>query len=325
MIINVFGPESFGFGCLECVRHKPEFDMSNTTCNQPWVHVFKNSTAFVERDKMTVRPANTTFHISHTRPNKMTITRSIERGVWLSDNSYNYVHFLNSIVPRIALLKKADKFDNAIFIVEENSGYRKDFLEDIIGIPHNQIVVLMENMVFECGEFIITSRPVDLPFGYPSWAINYMRSLFPEELNNSKRDKKIYVSRHDSNRRRVNNEQEVITALTEQGFETVWLEGMHVRDQVRLFNQAEIIVTPHGAALGNLLWCEAGTKIVEIFNDAYINAMYYALARRMQLDYRVMFDVNPIFAIPGEDRIPFEIAQSLNIDVNVPELLEKIK
>lgn len=47
----------------------------------------------------------------------------------------------------------------------------------------------------------------------------------------------------------------------------VRLEGLPIKDQMKIFRDASCIVMQHGAAMTNLIWCEKGTYVVEIRSD----------------------------------------------------------
>jgi len=81
--------------------------------------------------------------------------------------------------------------------------------------------------------------------------------------------KKIYIDRNDSlantkGLRLITNENEVKRTLINNGFKSVTLGNFHFSDQVKIFNNAEIIVGLHGAGFANLCFCRPGTKIVEL-------------------------------------------------------------
>jgi capsular polysaccharide biosynthesis protein len=74
------------------------------------------------------------------------------------------------------------------------------------------------------------------------------------------------------------------------GFTTLSLSGLSFEEQVRLFNNAEVIVSPHGAGLANLVFCKEGTKIIEIFSKGWVGTMYYDLAQKLDLEYYYQLD-----------------------------------
>ena len=50
----------------------------------------------------------------------------------------------------------------------------------------------------------------------------------------------------------------------EKGFKIVTLSNLDFREQIKIFNNADVIVGLHGAAFANLCFCKPGTKVVEI-------------------------------------------------------------
>ena len=45
------------------------------------------------------------------------------------------------------------------------------------------------------------------------------------------------------------------------------LEGLSVAQQASLFNEASVILSPHGAGLSNIVFCEPSTTIIELYNS----------------------------------------------------------
>ncbi len=57
-------------------------------------------------------------------------------------------------------------------------------------------------------------------------------------------------------------------------------EDLSVREQARLFHDAEIVIAPHGAALANLVFCRPGTHILEL-TDEPLDFGWYTFTRRL--------------------------------------------
>jgi capsular polysaccharide biosynthesis protein len=76
--------------------------------------------------------------------------------------------------------------------------------------------------------------------------------------------KYIYISRNDSPYRRVLNETDIMNYLEPRGFQKVILTGIPLLEQMAMFHNAEIIITVHGAALTNSLFCKPNTRIIEL-------------------------------------------------------------
>ena len=91
-----------------------------------------------------------------------------------------------------------------------------------------------------------------------------------------KRSRRLLIERKGPTRM-IGNFDAVQALLSQEGFETVSLEGMSPSDQILLFQSAEFVVGAHGAGLANLLFCEHGTKVIEL--------MPYSRNAAILLDY----------------------------------------
>jgi hypothetical protein len=97
---------------------------------------------------------------------------------------------------------------------------------------------------------------------------------------------RLYISRRKPSARVVVNEMDLISPLSQLGFQICWLEEMPFEEQVRLFRNAEIVVGPHGAGLTNLIFCPARTQVVEILPEGYEKHFYWGVSTELKLDYR---------------------------------------
>src|SRR6476469_9150065 len=87
----------------------------------------------------------------------------------------------------------------------------------------------------------------------------------PSTTIKSRQLKRIYISRNAGTERRTINEYEVLNLLNELGFTRIFAESISFAEQVSLMAQAEVVVLMHGSAVINLVFCQPGTKVIEIF------------------------------------------------------------
>jgi len=84
---------------------------------------------------------------------------------------------------------------------------------------------------------------------------------------------KIYISRPKTVGRYLINEDEVLEALTPFGFVAYTLENLSLSDQVKLFSQAEIVVSAHGAGLTNMIFAQ-NLIVIELFGSFGIPTLF---------------------------------------------------
>ncbi len=98
---------------------------------------------------------------------------------------------------------------------------------------------------------------------------------------------RIYVTRQSATVRRIKNQEEVLTVLDKFDIQPYALETLSVREQVRLFANAELVVSPHGAGLTNLVYSSSPT-VLELFGDKE-KTTFYRLSKLMGFEYHAMF------------------------------------
>ena len=135
--------------------------------------------------------------------------------------------------------------------------------------------------------------------------------------------RKIVVLRPGAKTRRMTNSDELLLAL--KGWETVVLETMTVREQMKTFAEATHIVAAHGAGLVNLLWCRPGTKVIEIQDTKMIHKKVYPLlSHHLGLKHELyLADTVPIKLEGGKKPKGIKrLSDLINFKINIPDLLK---
>ena len=101
---------------------------------------------------------------------------------------------------------------------------------------------------------------------------------------------RIYISR--SGRRRIVNESDLISMLKGYGFVIVDDQPRPVAEQVALYKNASFIIGPHGASFTNIIWCEPGTHLFELFSPSYAPPHFQYLASVLQINYSAYYEGN---------------------------------
>ena len=114
--------------------------------------------------------------------------------------------------------------------------------------------------------YIPNPDPLPRDSDYAKEAYTFLQERFLPSISSFRggsTPKRIYISRKGATKRRVLNEDEVETTLKEFGFTTVLFETMGGIEQMAVARNAESIVSAHGAALVNTVFCKPSTRVVE--------------------------------------------------------------
>lgn len=205
----------------------------------------------------------------------------------------NYFHWLFDSLPRLYLLQTVgidlDEISH-IGIVSGNLPFHTTTLE-LLGIDTRKIIELRKSPHIKAKRLLVPSFP-GISGRPPKWACEFLRIQFLPHARRppANSSRWIYISRNHAKYRRVENELEIIHNLKALGFEVVNLEELSIPEQIGLFATAEVIIAPHGAGLANLVFCQPGTKIIELFSSRYVNVCYWALSEQIGGEYYYLLE-----------------------------------
>ncbi len=146
---------------------------------------------------------------------------------------------------------------------------------------------------FQCDQLVVPSLPGTVVFPTQR-ALDLIHAFVaPLHTATSPFGERLYLTREGARRRRVANESELWSVLQADGFERIRTEDLTWPEQINAFRHAKVIVAPHGAGLANLVFCRPGTRVVELFNRAYVHGCFWRLAALQDLDYRPIIPVSP--------------------------------
>lgn len=210
-----------------------------------------------------------------------------------------YFHWMLDVLPRWQLLcsyRGGDASWDAIegVVVSDRLPFQQETLHRL-GIPPDKIFSTAAHSHIQATQLIVPSYPAS-PAWMPGWACEWLKQKFlPKHLPKQEQGipKRLYISRSYTANRRLINELELLKALQPWGFQTVYLESLAVSEQAALFAQAEVVIAPHGGGLTNLVFCRAGTKVIELFSPQYVYPCYWLISNWVELEYGYLLGVMP--------------------------------
>lgn len=198
----------------------------------------------------------------------------------------NYYHFLIDNVPRLYAISKIDEKEIYFIIPKGISRYQLEilniFLDDrfrIIPIGLNE-VWKVENFYF--SSFCSSNCSGFMPKIYLDFVKNKMKGVYGIKTN--KKDLRIYISRSKDRWRHIINENQIYNILTKYGFTIIHPRDESIKNQIKLFNSAEIIISSFGSGLSNLIFSD-NCKVLELFPPYEVKSHFFMLSKALGLDY----------------------------------------
>lgn len=234
-----------------------------------------------------------------------------------------YFHWMLDILPRFELLNLSEIETTEIdyFLIDDRTGFQQESIQ-ILNLPKSKLLKLSSALHLRADRLIVPSFPGSVAW-MPSWTCDFLKRQFLSSECDRFSDvgDRIYISRGQAQSRRVLNEEEVIALLEKFGFRTVTLESMSIREQASLLSKASVVVSPHGSGLTNLVFCQPGTKAIEIFAPYYVYPCYWLLSNLVNLDYYYVLGENSPGFYLRKLMYPDERHEDIYVDI---KKLEKV-
>ena len=206
--------------------------------------------------------------------------------------STNYGHWMVDLLPRIELLRLAGYGPDQVDRYLVNLGSSSYCLETLAlaGIPARKIQPVDDSSHYKCDAVVVSSqRAGHWRNNMPGWVPGFLASLNDQPApGHPSPSRRLYLSRRDCQYRRVLNDDAVTKKMQAAGFEVIESGTLSVRDQIRLFSEAAVIVSSHSSALTNLTFCQPGCRVLEIFSNTYFDSSFWTMATAARGHYAAM-------------------------------------
>jgi capsular polysaccharide biosynthesis protein len=232
-------------------------------------------------------------------------------GVLAGRGDWSYFHFLFDILPRLEILDRYEAAPVDRWYVPTGISWQRELLE-MMELPFERVIDSDELPHVRAESLVVPTFP-DINVRIPPWVIDYLRQrLLPAGLEPVP-GRRIYISRgQERHTRCVRNEREILEVLEAEGFVVADPAAHSMAEEIRIYAEAECVVSPHGGALANLIFASRGASVVELISPGFLQTCYWKLADRVGLQYRYVL---------GEGRIPrdrrfHKVARDITVDVD---------
>ncbi|GBR72047.1 glycosyltransferase family 61 protein [Gluconobacter kanchanaburiensis] len=197
----------------------------------------------------------------------------------------NYYHWIAHTVPTLHALS-LQKLPVRLVLPEHMHPWQFETLE-LFGLTSEAHLRLQQGRqyAFRALDYVtFVNGSADFAVsGLSRAAYAHLRAAVGTEAG--KPHRRLYIERGHSANRHVPNEEALAEALEALGFERIRPETLPLKDQIRLFGEAEMVMGMLGAGLANIAWCRPGTFVYELVPSHHVNPCFTAMAAQGDLRY----------------------------------------
>lgn len=233
------------------------------------------------------------------------------------NNPYNYYHFLYDFICPLFIYRNSNP-DAQIYLPFDPAKWQFEWL-NIIG--QTKVLHARLNGNFSASKinrfenFVDSKNQIQRTQDFIFFK-NYVQKTINQTQGDIK--KYIYIVRKNSSMgRNIVNQKEIITNLVRLGFAIVDLDRMSVQMQLKVFQNAQLIVSPHDAGLSNLVAAKSGTKILELLpmQTDGIYDIYKKICQLTKISYSNITSTQYASYKPGSN-FKIELSQILDVIKN---------
>ncbi|MBZ0319442.1 MAG: glycosyltransferase family 61 protein [Anaerolineae bacterium] len=226
-------------------------------------------------------------------------------------NPHNYYHWMVDYLTRLWPLHESGIINYKVLVPAKLTSFQTQSLQ-MLGYSEDDLVPFGQEH-WEVDHLLVPSfAPA---YRFSPQACQWLRTKLISTLNNVEEQcpKKVFVSRQLAAKRRVSNEDEIWNSLLKPaGFVRMYSEKMTLAEQAKLFCGADVVISPHGAGLTNILFMRQNALVVELGPALRGKPEYFLLASAMGVRYACVTNatndaIRPSGRVPdGDFDIPVE-------------------
>lgn len=185
------------------------------------------------------------------------------------DFSKNYAHWIKDNLPKLRLMRlyEEETGNKPTILVRPNpDSYINESLS-LLGYSKNRILE-WEGEEVHADRLVITNHRFENSLNDFMWLRDRCLSQV-ENCPYPNDERKIYVSRQNAGERMVSNYHMLEEELAARGFEVIKAEFLTFKEQIKIFNSADVIMGPHGAGMANIMFAD-NPLIIELFPENYV-------------------------------------------------------
>lgn len=186
-----------------------------------------------------------------------------------------YFHWIYEILPQLSILDSNPEICLITLPIKYN------FQNETLGLLCNSEIVTSENYLYKVNKLYLPFDSLYNLMPHP-FVFNYLRRIYFSE---KKINNKIYITRRGKFKRSIINEKYLIRELKKVGVVVYCLEEIPFLEQIKIFQNASLIISAHGSGLTNIVFCNSNTVILEIYGPGCGERCFARISNYLSLNY----------------------------------------
>lgn len=201
--------------------------------------------------------------------------------VWSSANLY---HFYFYTLEKLTYTLDVDALKDFKFLLPPVTS---KFVEETISLLGITDFYKMEENCNLKADFVIISPGNNAVLPTKRSTISIKNLLLSKVDCSLDLGERIYISRQNAEKRKVINQKELDIILSQFNFKIVCAEDYSLAEQISIFKNAKVVVSPHGAGLSNIIFLDEESTVIEINTDNREQCVphYMVLSNHCNLKY----------------------------------------
>lgn len=234
----------------------------------------------------------------------------------------NYGHFIYACVSKIIQMEELG-FDGKYLLYD--SDFARKWIEIICkewNISKERIIWVQNDLrgkVFLISQLHCIRNIADSSKQTAHMLLKLSNRLLSteERLSPSSRPRLLYVKR--SGTRKLLDCEGIIERY---GFVTIEPEKLSIEDQIKEFNQADVVLAAHGAGVTNCLFMRPGSYLIQTFGAGFIDMFFVEMIKQKGIRFRMVVSQKDYQGYDFND--DYTIHPTL-LDMTIKEVLDSLR
>jgi len=189
----------------------------------------------------------------------------------------NFAHWLLDALARWILLE--DRAGEAVgidtFLLPAGMPHFRESLR-AMGVDDERMLELPLHEALAFERLVCVSRPRGWSSNVaPGWLLEgYRRRMASVMSPPEQADARLYISRRDAGSRKFRDEDALVAALEQRGYQAVELSTLGFAEKAALFSRATDVIGLAGAGMMSVMFCPRGTRVVELLPSNFVIYLY---------------------------------------------------